>query len=63
MNDIEYTIVEDNDAHTYVIPVTEREDWFAWIEYGSDDPRSWNTPDYAYPVDGYGVVFKEWRVG
>lgn len=45
-----YTLVKDNNADSFVIPVEKLEEWFAWLELEEDDPASWNLPKFARGV-------------
>ena len=56
-----FTIVSDNDAHRYVIPVSMLSDWDKWCAIPSDDERSWHPPRYAEAVGGR-VVFPSYEV-
>lgn len=45
-----YTLVKDNNADSFVIPVEKLEEWFAWLGLEEDDPASWNLPKFARGV-------------
>jgi len=47
-----HILVQDNDCHWFVIPDAQRKDWDEWCSIDSDDPKSWNVPDYAKEVGG-----------
>ena len=39
-----YILIQDNDCHWYVIPVSKKVDWFNWCEsdnYGYEDLPKW----------------------
>lgn len=47
---IEYMLVQDDDAHWYVIPVDKEKDWEAWI--GTEDYENGVVPKFAEAVGG-----------
>lgn len=47
-----YILVSDESGHDYVIPQDKLDNWEAWVDLDSDDPESWDAPDYAERVEG-----------
>lgn len=47
-----YTLVMDNSAHTYAIPVEKSTEWDEFCAIPEDDPLSWTVPPWATRVDG-----------
>lgn len=47
-----YFIGGDNSGHEYFVPVSRKEDFYAWAELDPDDEAGWETPDYATRIDG-----------
>jgi hypothetical protein len=45
-----YCLVQDNDAHWYVIPVQNREEWYDWLE--QDPYEASEQPEWAVSVGG-----------
>lgn len=45
-------LAQDDDSHWYLVPVSKRAEWDAWRNIPSDNPESWNVPDFAQAVDG-----------
>lgn len=45
-----YTLVKNDDADSFVIPVEKLDEWFAWLGLDEDDPASWNVPSFAREV-------------
>jgi hypothetical protein len=45
-----YTIVDDDSGHSYVIPVSKKKAWSAWI--GSADWDDGDVPDWAAAIGG-----------
>jgi len=58
---VEHTVVCDNSAHRYVIPLGKLDDWNQWLDIPDSDERSWDVPEYATPTGGRRVVFTGWR--
>jgi len=52
-----YYLTQDNDSHWYVVPVTKRDEWNAWLELDEDDEAAWEAPEWALRTYGSpGVV-------
>jgi hypothetical protein len=47
-----YFIGGDNSGHEYAVPVAKRDDWNKWVELPEDDEDGWETPDYAFRIEG-----------
>lgn len=47
-----YKIVSDCSGHKYYIPVGMSTEWDEFMDIPDDDPRAWNTPDFARCIDG-----------
>jgi len=60
-----HCLVQDNDAHWYVIPDSRRLEWFAWLEIDPDDERAWDAPEWAVSVNGAPnrVTFDAYDIG
>lgn len=52
MSETRYRLEYDESGHRYVIPVDREDEWDAWHELPSSDPRSWEVPDFAKRVEG-----------
>lgn len=60
----EFMEVTDESCHHYVIPTDKLADWNYWLyELPEDDPKKWDTPEYATSIDGGDLIFKQWRIG
>lgn len=57
-----YFIGHDNSGHQYIVPVSKRDEWFAWADLPDDDERGWEEPPYATRIGG-GLTFTDPRVG
>lgn len=56
-----YYIDTDGDGNYFLIPVKRRADWVLWVQIGVDDPedpRAWEAPGWAKPVEVSGVTFE-----
>ena len=51
----EFTLVGDNEGHTYLIPFSKNEEWNEFMD--SQDYRDGVEPDYAERVEGEQLVF------
>ena len=49
---MKYFLSSDDSGHQYAIPVKDSEEWEYWLDLPSDDPMSWDAPDFAIPVEG-----------
>jgi hypothetical protein len=60
---VSYCIVQDNDSHSYVIPVERLADWSVWLQ--SEDAELGLCPAWADEVGGCPsrVVFESYRIG
>lgn len=47
-----YYLSQDNDCHWYVIPTEHRDEWHDFLNLDTDDPTSWDVPEWAYSVGG-----------
>lgn len=47
-----YHLSQDNDGHWFVVPVSMREEWLAWLDIPSEDERAWTAPAFAHQVGG-----------
>lgn len=47
-----YYLSQDNDTHWYVIPVEYEDEWRDFLDLDSDDPSSWDTPEWAEAIGG-----------
>lgn len=59
---MEYTEVQDDSTHHYIIPFERLEDWEKFLEIPEDDERSWEVPEWAERIDGGRIVFKEFKI-
>ncbi len=59
----EYTEVQDESCHRYVIPFNMLEDWNKFLEFDPDNEAAWDVPPYAHQIDGGTLVFKDYRIG
>jgi hypothetical protein len=53
-----YFLSSDNSGHHYVVPVENRDEWWAWLEIPDDDERAWDAPVFARRVEG-GLTFTD----
>jgi len=47
-----YYLDRDNDSHWYVVPVSRKDDWEAWLGLGEDEEAGWDEPDFVARVGG-----------
>ena len=57
-------LTTDNDSHWFIVPVSRRAEWEAWLEIDSDDERAWTPPTFAVAVGGSPscVEFASWSI-
>ena len=48
-----YFLDQDNSSHWYLVQEDKREEWTAWLDLPFDDPKGWDAPDFAKPIDGF----------
>lgn len=58
-----YQLESDNDSHRYLIPADRADEWDAWLEIPSDDPASWDVPEFAVAIDGGAITFTNPMIG
>ena len=51
---------QDNDCHWYLVDAYRRKEWETWKDLDSEDPKSWECPEYARAIntDPSRVVFE-----
>lgn len=56
----EFRVVQDGDAHWYVIPADREEEWGDFCSLDPDDEEAWNVPEWADAIGGSpsNVVFR-----
>lgn len=55
-------LAQDNDAHWYIIPEEKDIEWGEFLELDSDDPISWDVPEWAQQIDNpFTVTFENPR--
>ncbi len=47
-----FFLAQDNSSHWYVVPVSKRDEWSAWLELNEDDEKAWDAPDWALRTYG-----------
>ena len=47
-----FFLAQDNSSHWYVIPVSKRDEWSAWLDLDGDDERAWDVPEWALRTYG-----------
>ena len=47
-----YFLDQDNSSHWYMVEADRRDDWVVWVELDDEDKDGWDTPEYAFRVDG-----------
>lgn len=52
MDQERYFVDQDSDCHWYLVKASKREQWNRWTDLDSDDPKSWNAPEYAKALGG-----------
>lgn len=52
-------LATDNEGHTYLAPVAERDKWDAWLGLPEGDERSWTPPDGGRQIDGVFLTFTD----
>ncbi len=53
----------DHSGHTYVVPVSRREQWTIFTTIPEDDEASWKVPKWATRIDGtHTLTFADWSV-
>jgi len=73
MSDQEYVIANDDSGHSYIIPLSQKDDFYKWIEKVEDywrDPDKYDEKVFpgdvfegAVGIDGGDVIFTKWRIG
>lgn len=58
-----FYLSQDNDSHWYVIPFSKKEEWYEFLELDTDDPLSWEVPEWADSIGGSytNVIFREYN--
>ncbi len=51
MTEARFCFVQDDDCHWYIIPSDKRDEWREWENIDSNDPRSWDPPEFAVRID------------
>lgn len=49
---VRYRDICDDNGHQYLIPVSRQDEWDAWMQIPSDDPASWEAPEFAVRIEG-----------
>lgn len=59
-----FILIQDNDAHWYVVPEEMKSEWFNFIELDPDDEVSLDVPEWAEAVGGSPslITFYNYRV-
>jgi len=57
-----YFIGADCSGHTYLVPMSKRQQWYEWADIPEEDERAWEVPDFAKRIDGGRLTFAAPRI-
>lgn len=61
---IQHCLTRGHNRNWYIIPVEHMQEWDEWLEFDSDDQRSWEPPEFAQLAGKHPekVVFTDWEI-